>query len=218
MQLLLGLFGSFFCSDGFWFRLLPWSPSEMDKICIFKRCLPVIFLQKTLPSFSSGQFYVYYLSYFCFVIAACEHMALWTQLLLHSGSLLHVLTGLDWKIPDLTPFPAQFSLYSCLILQLFRVNCCALPKSENLRNGLWTGTGTCLKRHSMLLMDDGWRHRFQPAGARSEPAPHSMKHIAGHMPKTGKTGLFPNSAATGVPQNLGRSGPTPSTACPRDPI
>lgn len=106
-----------FCFDCF-----PKVP-QMEKIWISKRCLPSTLLKKTLLSFSSGQFYIYYLSYFCFVIAACEHMALWEQLLLHSGSLLHVLTSLDWKIPDLIAFSAQFSLYSCLILQLLRVNC-----------------------------------------------------------------------------------------------
>lgn len=95
----------------------------MDKIWISKTLLPSILLKKALPSFSSGQFYIYYLSYICFVIAGCEHMTLWKQLLFHSGSLLHVLTTLDRKIPDLTPFSAQFSLSSCLILQLLRVNC-----------------------------------------------------------------------------------------------
>lgn len=159
--------------------------------------------------------------YFCFVIAASEHMALWTQLLLHSGSLLCVLTSLDWKIPDLTPFSAQFSLYICLILHLLRVNCCALPspsRSENLRDGLRRGRGTCLKRHSVFLMDDGWPHRFQPNGARSEQTPHSMKHMAGNMPKAGKAGPPPNSAVTRIPQNQSRSGLTASIACPHDPI
>lgn len=118
-------------------------------------------------SFSSGQFYVYCQSYFCFVIAACEHMALQNQLFFHSEFLLNVLTSLDWKTPDLTPFSAQFSLYSCLILHLLRVNCLhlqSISRSENLRESLWRAAGTGLKRHSVFLMDDGWYHRFQPDG------------------------------------------------------
>lgn len=85
-------------------------------------------------------------------------MALQKQLLFRSEFLLNVLTSLDWKIPDLTPFSAQFSLYSCLILHLLRVNCLhlqSISRSENLRESLWRAAGTGLKRHSVFLMDDG---------------------------------------------------------------
>lgn len=60
-------------------------------------------------------------------------MALQKQLLFHSEFLLNVLTSLDWKTPDLTPFSAQFSLYSCLILHLLRVNCLHCKAFQGLK-------------------------------------------------------------------------------------